>query len=70
MCFNDCILGKSDQIVNPVIAKVNSVLYLFMFVNLLITNVGKPLIHNYNRYSELKSILRRGGSRIFRMVGL
>ena len=42
--FSDCVLGKSGQIVNPIIAKVNPILYdtcmytcMFMFV---IANVG------------------------------
>ena len=48
MWFNDCSLGKPGLIVNPIIAKVDSVphysiiMCTFMFVNLLIGNVGKP----------------------------
>ena len=57
--FNDCVLVKSGQIANPIIAMVNPVLYCsihtFLLANLLIANVGKThnsqLIdtHNYNK---------------------
>ena len=42
--FNDCVLGKSGQIANPIIAMVDPVLYCSirarLFVNLLIANAG------------------------------
>ena len=47
--INNCILGKSGQIVNPVIVKVDPVPYYsiraHLFVNLLIANLGKLAIH-------------------------
>ena len=46
--FNDCILGKSGQIANPIIAMVDPVPYYSMrahlFANLLIANAGNT--HN------------------------
>ena len=40
--FNDCVLGKSVQIANPIIVKVDPVPYYpyIMLANLSIVNVG------------------------------
>ena len=40
--FNDCVLGKSVQIANPIIVKVDPVPYYpyIMLANLSIANVG------------------------------
>ena len=43
--FNDCVLGRSGQIANPIIAMVDPVLYYsthtrLCFANLLIANAG------------------------------
>ena len=48
--FYDCILGKSDQDANPIIAKIDpishySICERFIVANILITNGGKTL-HN------------------------
>ena len=45
--FNNCILGKSGLIVNPIIAKVYPIPYysILMFANLLIANIGKLATH-------------------------
>ena len=42
--FNDCVLGRSGQIANPIIAMIDLVPYtrMFMFANLLIANTGNP----------------------------
>ena len=51
--FNDCVLVKSGQIANPIIVMVDPVPYYimhtFVFVNLLIANIGK--IHNSQTYN-------------------
>ena len=48
--FNDCVLSKSGQIANPIIAIVDPVRYcsihMFIVANLLIANVGKLAICN------------------------
>ena len=38
--FNDCILDKSNQIMNPIIAKVNPVVYFVHVCESIIANVG------------------------------
>ena len=54
--FNDCVVGKTGESTNPIIAKVDPVPYsstcTFMFANLLTANVGKTL------NSQLKPVLR------------
>ena len=40
--FNDSVLGKLSQFVNPIIAKINPI--ILRFVDLLVANIGKT--HN------------------------
>ena len=54
--FNNCVLGNSGQIANPIIVMVDPVLYYIvyshiMFASLLITNAGTT------RDSQLKTDL-------------
>ena len=50
--FNDYILGKSGHIANPIIAKFDTL--TFMFANLLKKNLQFVI----NRYLQLNTILR------------
>ena len=60
--LNACVLGKSGQIANPIIARVDSVLYYCICARLClrIINCERRKYSQFaiNRYSQLKTDLR------------